>query len=128
MMGGPMKAPLKILFVCGRNNRRGPTAERMYLHDHRLAVRAVGLHEMSKRRITAEDMAWADLVLVMERKYVVRLKDLFRKLDTLPPIEILGIPDEYIFMQRELIEALKPAVESALEDYRLEQEAKGAAD
>ena len=118
-----MAAPLKILFVCGRNKRRSPTAEKIYAHDRRLAVRSVGLADTSKRRMGAADAQWADLILVMERKYVGRIKTTFRQLDTLPPIVSLDIPDEYIFMQRELIDLLQPAVESAIENYRAEQEA-----
>lgn len=122
-----MAAPLKILFVCGRNKRRSPTAEKMYAHDRRLAVRSVGLADTSKRRMGAADAQWADLILVMERKYVGRIKTTFRQLDTLPPIVSLDIPDEYIFMQRELIELLRPAVESAIETYRADQAAAESA-
>lgn len=118
-----MSTPLKILFVCGRNKRRSPTAEKIYAHDRRLAVRSVGLAETSKRRMIAADAQWADLILVMERKYVGRIKTAFRNLDTLPAIVSLDIPDEYIFMQRELIDLLQPAVESAIENYRAEQAA-----
>lgn len=118
-----MSTPLKILFVCGRNKRRSPTAEKIYAHDRRLAVRSVGLAETSKRRMIAADAQWADLILVMERKYVGRIKTTFRNLDTLPAIVSLDIPDEYIFMQRELIDLLQPAVESAIENYRAEQAA-----
>jgi predicted protein tyrosine phosphatase len=118
-----MSTPLKILFVCGRNKRRSPTAEKIYAHDRRLAVRSVGLAETSKRRMVAADAQWADLILVMERKYVGRIKTTFRNLDTLPAIVSLDIPDEYIFMQRELIDLLQPAVESAIENYRAEQAA-----
>ncbi len=118
-----MAAPLKILFVCGRNKRRSPTAEKIYAHDRRLAVRSVGLADTSKRRMSAADAQWADLILVMERKYVGRIKTAFRQLDTLPPIVSLDIPDEYIFMQRELIDLLQSAVESAIENYRAEQAA-----
>ena len=66
-----------------------------------------------------------------EFRYVVadfRLNRAFRQLDTLPPIVSLDIPDEYIFMQRELIDLLGPAVESAIENYRAEQAAAAAED
>lgn len=118
-----MQKPIHVLFVCGRNNRRSPTAERIFLHDPRMRVRSAGLGETSKRRVTEADMKWADLVLAMERKHVRRLQDAFRHLDELPPIENLDIPDEYIFMQRDLIELLKENVDAALEAYHLEQAA-----
>ena len=58
----------------------------------------------------------------MERKYIPRIKDLFRKLDSLPPIETLNISDEYIFMHPKLVELLKEGVEAALEEYYGEQD------
>lgn len=122
-----MTKSLNVLFVCGRNNRRSPTAERIFLHDPRMRVRAVGLGERSKRRVTEDDMKWADLVLAMERKHMRRLQEQFSYLDDeRPPIEQLDISDEYIFMQRELIELLHSAVNSALEQYWLEEEEKAA--
>jgi predicted protein tyrosine phosphatase len=33
-----------VLFVCGRNLRRSPSAERVFARDPRLAVRARGVH------------------------------------------------------------------------------------
>lgn len=92
------------------------------MHDPRMSVRAAGLADTSKRRVTEADMRWADLVLAMERKHVKRLQEAFRHLDDArPPIENLDIPDEYIFMQRELIELLQGNVAAALEAYHLEQ-------
>jgi predicted protein tyrosine phosphatase len=116
-----MTDPLKVLFICGRNKRRSPTAERVFKHDKRMSVRAAGLGDASPRRMKESDLRWADLVLVMERKYVVRIRDAFRRVDPLPPIESLDITDEYLFMQPELVELLKTAVTAALEAYRAEQ-------
>lgn len=119
-----MKKSLNVLFVCGRNNRRSPTAAQIFMHDPRMRVRAVGLADTSKRRVTEDDMKWADLVLAMERKHMRRLQEQFSYLDDeRPPIEYLDISDEYIFMQRELIEELHSAVNTALENYWLEEEA-----
>ncbi len=118
-----MPKSIRVLFVCGRNNRRSPTAERVFLHDPRMRARAVGIADTSKRRITEDDLRWADLVLAMERKHVRRLQAAFGHLDELPPIENLDISDEYIFMQRELVELLQENVAAALEAYHLEQAA-----
>ena len=85
-----------------------------------MRVRSGGLGDTSKKRVTDADMLWADLVLAMERKHVRRLQVAFRHLDELPPIENLDISDEYIFMQRELIELLKENVAAALEAYHVE--------
>jgi predicted protein tyrosine phosphatase len=116
----PMTPHLKVLFVCGRNNRRSPTAEKIFKNDRRMSVRSAGLSDTSKRKISESDLAWADLVLVMERKYASRIRQTFHHLESLPPIESLDISDEYIFMQRELVESLRSAVAAVLEDFQLE--------
>lgn len=118
-----MPERLNILFVCGRNNRRSPTAEKIFKSDRRMNVRGVGTAETSKRRVTEADLKWADLVLVMERKHASRLREMFHRLDELPPMQALEIPDEYIFMQAELIALLREAVDAALETFRLDQAA-----
>lgn len=112
-----MATPLKVLFVCGRNKRRSPTAEQVFKNDRRLAVRAVGLGETSPREVSAADIAWADLILPMERKNAVRLKVMFPQFDPFPPMEILDICDDYKFMDKKLVEILQETVEAALESY-----------
>jgi predicted protein tyrosine phosphatase len=119
-----MTKPLNILFVCGRNNRRSPTAEQIFLHDRRMNVRSGGIADTSRKRVTEPDMLWADLVLAMERKHVKRLQVAFSHLDKLPPIENLDISDEYTFMNRDLIELLHQAVDEALEAYHEETAGK----
>ena len=102
-----------ILFVCGKNKRRSPTAERLYRDDPRIAVRSVGTSETSKRRATDADLAWADVILVMERKHAARLRAQFPDLP-LPPMRSLDIPDDFEFMAPELIDMLSPMIEEAI--------------
>ena len=64
----------------------------------------------------------------MERKHISRLKEMFHRLDELPVMQSLEIPDEYLFMQPELIQLLHESVDAALESYRLDQEATNGED
>ncbi len=116
-----MPAPINVLFVCGRNNRRSPTAAHIFRNDRRMNVRSGGVADTSRRKVSEGDLRWAQLVLVVERKYAGRLKTAFPKVDPFPPIECLDISDEYTFMQPELVEMLKSSVDSALETYFEEQ-------
>lgn len=116
-----MPQQLKVLFVCGESRRRSATAEKIFARDLRISARAVGLGETVPRRIHEEDLRWADLVLVMERKYVGRLKNTYRHLDDLPPIESLDISDEYIFMHPRLVEQLQEGVNGILENLAAEE-------
>ncbi len=107
--------PLKVLFVCGKNLRRSPTAERLFAGDPRLLVRSAGVSEKSRRRVRASDLAWADLVLVMERKHAARLRAALPGCDHDALIVSLEIPDEFELMAPELIELLLVAVEEPIE-------------
>src|SRR5689334_17769855 len=98
--------PLKVLFVCAMNKRRSVTAEHLYRNDARLQVRSAGLRSEAPRRVSEGDLAWADVVFVMEREHRSSLKKRFEGFD-LPRIEVLDIPDEYDYMDVHLQEMLR---------------------
>ena len=102
---------IKILFVCGRNQWRSPTGEAIYRNDLRVSVRSVGVSDKSRRKLSAKDLEWAELVLVMEEKYKKRIMTMHRGTLNLPNIESLDIPDEYEYMDPELIELIKSGTE-----------------
>jgi protein-tyrosine phosphatase len=77
-------------------------------------VRSAGVSEKSRHRVTEKDLAWADLVIVMERKHGARIKEAFADLEQLPRIESLEIPDDYEFMDEELIELIRNGTEDFL--------------
>lgn len=105
---------LNILFVCGRNLKRSPTAAKIFQSDPRFSVRAAGTSDSSPRRIREGDLAWADLILVMERKYAGRIQAAFPDAEKIPPIESLEISDDYEFMDPELVELLRDGVNQLL--------------
>lgn len=108
-----------ILFVCGRNKWRSPTAESIYRNDERLNVRSAGVSGKSSHQISVNDILWADLILVMETSYKARIVSQFRNLH-LPPIENLDIPDEYERMDTELVELIKSGVEFHIQRFKKE--------
>jgi predicted protein tyrosine phosphatase len=101
-----MKPRLKILFVCAMNKKRSATAEHLYRNDARLEVRSAGVRPEAKRRVSEEDLRWADIVFAMERDHKKRLLQQFQGGD-LPRIEVLDIPDDYGYMDLELQEILR---------------------
>jgi len=103
-----------ILFVCGKNKWRSPTAERIYKNDERIEVRSAGMSGKSKHTISTDDIKWADLILVMEGRYKAWILGLFRDLH-LPRIENMDIPDEYEYMDEELMELIQKRVEYYIE-------------
>jgi predicted protein tyrosine phosphatase len=61
-----------------------------------------------------EDVRWADVIMVMEEKHKSRLVAEFTRLLDHKPIHVLDIPDEYKFMDAELVEMLEQSVNSIL--------------
>lgn len=102
-----------ILVICGRNKRRSRTAEFIFKNDNRFNIRSAGLSPSSDRKISENDLNWADLVFVMEKKQKSKINELYNHLD-LSAIEILNIPDDYEFMDEELIEILGDRINETL--------------
>jgi len=108
---------LKVVFICGKNLWRSPTAETLYRNDARLAVRSAGLSPKSPRVVGLADLNWAELVFVMEQSHKQQLRNQLRKLDEAPEVVCLDIPDEYPYMNAELQDLLKQGIEGELEDW-----------
>ena len=115
---------LKTLFVCSRNRWRSPTAERVFRNDQRLSVRSCGLSSQSPRTLRAEDLVWADVVFVMESKHRSRILGEFRNALGGTPVHVLEIPDDYQFMDPELVELLTDRVEQYLQVYDADSSAE----
>ena len=60
--------------------------------------------------MSAADIQWADLILVMETKYRIWIVTNFWAIK-LPPIENLDVSDEYGYLDEELIDLLQRSVE-----------------
>lgn len=102
-----------ILVVCGRNKRRSRTAEYIFKNDDRFNIRSVGLSPKSDRKISEKDLNWADLILVMETRQRTKVRELYKHLE-LPDIEILNIPDDYEFMDEELVSILTGRINDSI--------------
>lgn len=100
----------KILFVCGQNKLRSPTAESVFSSYPNWQVRSVGLKNNSDVQIGADDVEWADYIFVMENVHKKKLQDKFRKVLNKQKVICLGIPDDYQYMDKELINILNSKV------------------
>jgi predicted protein tyrosine phosphatase len=102
-----------ILVVCGRNKKRSRTAEYIFKNDNRFNIRSAGLSPRSDRKISENDLNWADIIFVMETGHKAKICGIYRHMD-LPPIEILDIADDYEFMDQELVEMLRNRINDTL--------------
>jgi predicted protein tyrosine phosphatase len=106
--------PTKLLFICSRNQWRSPTAEKVWRSHPDVAVRSAGTSANAKRRVSAKDLEWADVIFVMEEKHKSRLMAEYRRIIGHTPIHILDIPDEYQYMDVELVELVSHSVGAIL--------------
>jgi predicted protein tyrosine phosphatase len=102
-----------MLVICGKNKRRSRTAEHIFKNDNRFNIRSAGLSPKSDRKLSDKDLGWADLVLVMETDHRSKIKELYRHLQ-LPEIIVLNIPDEYEYMDEELVGILDDKINEIL--------------
>ncbi|MBK8583991.1 MAG: protein-tyrosine-phosphatase [Bacteroidetes bacterium] len=102
-----------ILVVCGRNKKRSRTAEHIFKNDSRFKIRSVGLSPSSDRKISENDLRWANIVFVMEQDQREKIWDIYKNI-TLPNIEVLNIEDVYEFMDPVLIEMLTERINDTL--------------
>lgn len=109
-----MKNKKNLLFVCSRNQWRSPTAERMFSRSEEFAVRSRGVSASAVRRLARSDVAWADVIFVMEADHKRQLLKLFRSEVEHRPVHVLDIPDEYPFMDPELVDLIDAGVRAVL--------------
>ncbi len=107
---------MNVLFICSKNLWRSPTAERVYCNDPRLAVRSRGLSPKAARRISPEDLHWADVIFVMENEHLAKLRSLHRNALGQRPVHVLEIPDQFQLMDRRLITLIRDRVDSHLDE------------
>ena len=107
---------VNLLFVCSKNKWRSPTAEAIYRNDPRINVRSAGTSSSARKRISAKDHVWADLILVMENKHKKIITSQYKSRN-LPSIIVLDIPDDYQYMSEELVAMIKSSTEEILSNW-----------
>ena len=104
---------MNILFVCSRNQWRSPTAEALYRHHPDHAVRSGGTAASARHRVNAQDIAWADLIAVMETEHKRQLTQRFGDLLRHKRLLVLDIPDDYGYMDADLVSAIQDSMAAA---------------
>ena len=84
-----------VLFICSKNQWRSPTAEAVWRKHPALSVRSAGTGSTARRKVSVEDIRWADVIFVMEEKHKSRLLAEFTVTIERKPLHVLDIPDEY---------------------------------
>ncbi len=100
----------RLLFICSRNKLRSPTAEAVFSEYDGLEVSSAGLDREADLPLSSEAIAWADLIFVMERSHRRKLSAKFQPWLKDKRVICLDIPDQYEYMQPNLVKLLKQKV------------------
>ena len=101
---------MNLFFVCTKNQWRSPTAERIYRDCPDIEVRSAGISRSARKLVNVDDIHWADIIFVMENKHRHYIHEQFRNQLGNTQLIVLDIPDDYHYMDAELITWLKEAV------------------
>lgn len=96
-----------ILFVCGKARKRSPTAAAVAAESLGQPTDFAGLSADADERVTPEHLAWADTIAVMEKAQLSRLKRQMASSLKGKRLVCLDIPDDFEFMQPELVELVQ---------------------
>jgi predicted protein tyrosine phosphatase len=88
---------MNVLFVCTHHVARSPMAAALFSElvgaTSRHRVRSVGLATGASRRLTTRELAWADVVVVMEPTHLALIAR--RWPQQVAKVRMLGVPDDY---------------------------------
>lgn len=93
--------------MCSQNRLRSPTAEQIFAGHEGIEVSSAGTNNDADNPLSDEQVDWADVVVVMERTHRNKLQKRFGRALNGKPIVCLDIPDEYAFMDPDLIALLQ---------------------
>ena len=97
----------RVLFLCSRNRRRSPTAERVFAEWPGIETLSAGLAPDAEEALDAEALDGVDLVVVMERAHRAQLRRRFGPRLRRARVVCLDIPDDYPFMDPALVALLE---------------------
>jgi len=100
----------RVLFICSQNRLRSPTAERVFAQWPNVETASAGLKPDAETPLDPELIAWAEIIFVMEKAQRSKLTQKFRKHLRGQRIICLDIPDNYTYMDPNLIAVLEMKV------------------
>jgi predicted protein tyrosine phosphatase len=97
----------RVLFICGKGRQRSPTAEQIFASLPDWETDSAGLSADSDMPVSSDQVEWATDIAVMEKRQLARLRRLFPKPAAGRRLVCLDIPDDFTFMQPELVTLLQ---------------------
>ena len=104
----------RALFICSQNRLRSPTAEQVFASWPGVETDSAGVGGDASVPLSPEQLAWATHIFVMEKRHRTRVQMRFRAHLNGKRVICLDIPDDYEYMQPELIRLLEAKAGSFL--------------
>ena len=101
------RAPRRVLFVCSQNRLRSPTAEQVFAGRADLEVASAGTNHDAENPLSGELVDWADVIFVMEKAHRSKVQKRYRRALGGKRVVCLDVPDNYAFMDPELVRLLE---------------------
>lgn len=98
---------MRALFVCSRNRRRSLTAEAIFAGEDGIEALSAGTNADAETVVSQDLIEWADVIVAMERTHQRKLQARFGPLLRAKKVIVLGIDDDYEFMDERLVQILK---------------------
>ena len=95
------------LFVCSQNKLRSPTAEHIFADHPGINTLSAGTNNDAETPLSDELVAWADVIFAMENTHRNKLRQRHKAALKDTRVIVLAIPDDFEFMDAELIRLLK---------------------
>ena len=96
-----------LLFVCSQNRLRSPTAELVFADYPRLETMSAGTNNDAETPLSGDLVDWAHVVVAMEKSHKNKITKKFKSQLVGKRVIVLDIPDNYEYMQPELVALLK---------------------
>ena len=103
---------MKILFICNQNKNRSKTAAALFKEE--FETKSAGLY--NPKPVDEKELAWADIIVVMEDAQRTELAKRFPKSYLQKRILSFDIPDVYKYMQPELVKVIKAKINMIYEN------------
>jgi len=97
----------RALFICSRNRLRSPTAEQVFAAWPGIETDSAGLADDASVPLSSDQLEWATVIFVMEKRQRSKLATRFTRHLQGKQVICLDIPDNYAFMQPELVRLLE---------------------
>ena len=102
-----MSTPRNLLFICSQNKLRSPTAEQVFSRYPGIEAMSAGTNNDAETPLDGELVDWAEMIFVMEKAHLNKLRSRFRNHLGGKRVICLDIPDDYDFMDPVLIRLLE---------------------